>query len=70
MRRRISVLVAMAVMLAMMLTVVAPAMAARQGVCPSGLRAAPDVVAPGSDPSVFFNCVTPGQPGQPPVISR
>src|SRR4028118_2070371 len=70
MRRRISVLVAMAVMLTMMLAVVAPAMAARQGVCPSGLRAAPNVVTPGSEPSVFFDCVSPGQPGQPPVIIR
>jgi hypothetical protein len=70
MRRRISVLVAMAVMLAMMLTVVAPAMAARQAFCPSGLRAAPNVVLPGSKPSVLFDCVTPGQPVQPPVIIR
>jgi hypothetical protein len=37
MRRRLSVLMAMAVMLAMMLTVVAPAMAARQGVLSFGV---------------------------------
>ena len=70
MRRRMSVLVAMAVMLAMMLTVVAPAMAARQAFCPSGLRVAPNVVDLDFKPPVLFNCVTPGEPVQPPVIIR
>jgi hypothetical protein len=71
MTRRIVTLVVVAlVMAAMMLTVTAPAMAEPQSFCsPSpGTRPQPNVVVPGSKPTVFFDCVDRGTPGQPPLV--
>ncbi len=66
MMRRIVTLVVMAlVMAAAMLTVAAPAMAAR--VCFSGLRPQLLILTLGPDPLVLFDCVPPDQPGQPPA---
>jgi hypothetical protein len=58
------------VMAAMMLSVTAPAMAEPQNFCSPfpGTRAEPNFVAPGSKPTVFFDCVPRGEPGQPPVV--
>jgi hypothetical protein len=58
------------VMAAMMLSVTAPAMAEPQNICSAfpGSRAEPNVVVPGSKPTVFFDCVPRGDPGPPPFV--
>jgi hypothetical protein len=72
MRRVVTLGVVALVMLAMMLSVIAPAMAESQGVCSgsSGTHAAPNVVVPGSKPTVFFDCAERGEPGQPPTVVK
>ncbi len=69
--RRILVVLTMAlVMAAMMLTVTAPAMAEPQNFCAPtpGTHVQPNVVVPGSKPTVFFDCVPRGEPGPPPFV--
>ncbi len=70
MRRIVTLVVVALVMAAMMLTVTAAAMAEPQGFCSPtpGTRPQPNVVTPGSKPTVFFNCVPRGDRGQPPVV--
>ena len=70
MRRIVTLVVVALVMAAMMLSVTVPAMAQSQGVCSDfpGARPAPNVVVPGSKPTVFFDCVERGTPGQPPLV--
>ena len=70
MRRIVTLVVVALVMAAMMLTVTAPAMAQSQGVCSDfpGARPEPNVVVPGSKPTVFFDCVPRGTPGPPPFV--
>ena len=70
MRRIVTLVVVALVMAAMMLTVTAPAMAEPQNFCSPipGTRAEPNVVTPGSKPTVFFDCVPRGDPGPPPFV--
>jgi hypothetical protein len=72
MRRIVTLVVVALVMAAMMLSVTAPAMAEPRNFCSASpeTRVAPNVVTPGSDPrlTVLFDCVTRGEPGQPPLV--
>ncbi len=70
MRRIVTLVVVALVMAAMMLSVTAPAMAEPQGFCSPtpGTRVEPNFVAPGSKPTVFFDCVPRGEPGPPPFV--
>jgi hypothetical protein len=68
MRHIVTLVVVALVMAAMMLTVTALAMAEPQNFCSQspGTHAQPNVVVPGSKPTVFFDCVPRGEPGPPP----
>lgn len=72
MRRIITLVVVALVMAAIMLTVTVPAIAQSQ-VRPCydfpGQRPAPNAVVPGPR-AVLFNCVDPGEPGEPPSLVK
>ena len=72
MRRIVTLVVVALVMAAMMLTVAAPAMAEPKNFCAQfpEARNQPNVVVPGSKPTVFFDCVERGTPGQPPTVLK